>query len=313
MLGEGRLFKVALALNLAVRSSRLGPAFARFTYGLWEKMWDVFFFFRKLVLGNAAKFVVVGMPVVLDLRDRSVTRALYLFREYEPLETEILVRNLRPGMNFVDIGANIGYYTVLAAKAVGETGTVIAFEPSSGNTEILRKNVALNDLRNVEIEESAVSDRNGELALYLCSINAGDHRIYDGKDDDFYNAGRVRKRVIAKAVALDSYFSKINMGVNMIKMDVQGAEYLALRGMTRTIVDNRDLLLMFEYWPHGLRRCGAHPMDLLTELEGLGLRIYNPAGIRGLDESSPAEIYASVQGVDSRTLFCSRGELSGSV
>jgi FkbM family methyltransferase len=243
---------------------------------------------------------------LLDLRDRTIARALYIFRQYEPSGTRLLGRILCPGMTVVDIGANTGYYTILAATIVGASGRVLAFEPSPENAEILKRNIGLNGLGNVVVEESAVTASAGEATLYLCSINAGDHRIYNGKDDDFYNAGRRRSTLHVKAVSLDGYLDPRGARVDLIKMDVQGAEYVALQGMKRTLAENEAVILMTEYWPHGLERSGARPEDFLSELVQLGFRIFRGAPEGRFEMVTPDQVRAAVQGRESTTLFFSR-------
>lgn len=93
----------------------------------------------------------------LDLRDKGFARPLYEHGVHEPRETDFLAKALQPGMTFIDIGAHVGYYTLLGAAAVGKEGKVIAFEPEPYNLEILTKNVALNELTNVVVEGKGIS------------------------------------------------------------------------------------------------------------------------------------------------------------
>ena len=306
MLGESRLFRIAFALNMAARGSRLGPTGARFLYWSWDRLWDAFLWLRRPIFGEWAKFNLAGKSLKFDLKDRSVTRALYLFREYEPRETALVVRLLKPRMTFVDIGANSGYYSVLASCLVGEGGRVIAFEPDPENLRILRKNIRGNDLHNVMVEACAISSHDEERPLYLSEINSGDHRIYNGMDDDFYNAGRPRTKQLVKCMTLDGYFEGTGICPDFIKMDVQGAEHLALLGMRRTLHDSPEVKLLTEYWPHGLVRSGCEPKDFLAELEGLGFIIHTILSGGGLAPTTSKSIEASVLGKDSLTLFLSR-------
>ena len=306
---ESVLYRVALGLNRAARGSRLGPGLARAAYGVWEAIWRVYLAARFPLRGTSADFMVAGHRIRMDLRDRTVTRALYLFRLYEPIETRCFVGLFRMGMTVVDIGANTGYYTILAAMGVGPHGKVIAFEPYPPNADLLRRNVALNNLGNVRVEACAVASRTGPAALYLCSINEGDHRVYDGDDDGFYNAGRARERIPVAAVALDDYVERLGLDVDLMKVDIQGAEHSALMGMRRTLSARRELVLMSEFWPHGLLRSGTRPEEFLGEMGALGFRTFEGLREGGFRRASAEEVLARVRGRNSTILFFSRAEL----
>ncbi|MDX3388383.1 FkbM family methyltransferase, partial [Streptomyces niveiscabiei] len=96
-----------------------------------------------------------------------IQRYLYLFGAWEPHLTSFVSRRLRPGDTFIDVGANIGYYTVLASQLVGSTGRVVAVEPSPDFHEALAGNVRLNGCANVRTVNTAVSDTPGRLTFYL--------------------------------------------------------------------------------------------------------------------------------------------------
>ena len=110
---------------------------------------------------------VEGVQLLVDSRDKAVGHYLLNAIAYEPEELDLLRKCLKPGANFLDIGGNIGYFTIIAAKHVGPLGKVIAFEPEPHNFEILRRNVELNKLRNVMIENYAAVDQEKTLTLYL--------------------------------------------------------------------------------------------------------------------------------------------------
>lgn len=309
MLGRHHLFKTAIALDKAVRLSWLGPHVARFAYWIWDTTLDIYFALRSKLFGHTAIFDLFGRQVIMDLRDRSVTRVLYLFHEYEPLETRMFINLLKPGMTVIDIGANTGYYTLIAALSVGETGRIVAFEPYPGNVEILSRNVGLNRLDNVTIEAYAISDLDGVAKLYISNINTGDHRIYDGKDDELFNVGRSRQKINVLTTTLDGYINNKGIDVDLIKMDVQGAEYVALQGMKETLKMNQDIILMTEYWPYGLKRCGTEPIEFLRELNALGFNIFLKNDEGRFINQTLKEVNDSVLGADHTTLFVARDDL----
>jgi FkbM family methyltransferase len=205
---------------------------------------------------------VEGQRMWLDDRD---TLELGTHGIYEPVETGLLKRELRPGDTFLDVGANIGYYTLIAARIVGPEGRVFAFEPDPVNFELLRKNVEANGHSNVTLVNKAVSDRGGTLRLFVNEANRGDHRIYDSRDG--------RRSLSIQAVALDGFFKKLDRKIQFIKMDIQGAEARALEGMKGLIRSNRPLKLVTEFSPGSLKLCGSDPAKYLKSLQKLGFRV----------------------------------------
>ncbi len=205
---------------------------------------------------------VMDHKMWLDDRD---TLELGTHGIYEPTETELLQRELKSGETFVDIGANIGYYTLIAARIVGPKGRVFAFEPDPTNFALLQRNVQENGYTNVTLINKAMSNKAQTLKLYLSKTNRGDHRVYDSKDG--------RPSVSIQAVSLDGFFKKLDRKVHFIKMDIQGAEARALDGMKGLLHANRSLKLVTEFSPGSLRLCGSDPQKYLKTLEKLGFKL----------------------------------------
>ena len=194
--------------------------------------------------------------------DKHDSLKLSIWGQYEPFVTAFALERIKPGMVVVDGGANIGYYTVQFARRVGEKGLVYAFEPAPENMLVLTENVEKNGHQNVRLCQYALSDKVGDLKLYLSSINAGDHRI--SKDDER------RESVTIPGMALDD-LPNLKMP-DFIKLDIQGAEAVALSGMKRVLF-KRPLSLLMEFWPYGLVQCGSDPAQLLQNLLDAGFRI----------------------------------------
>ncbi len=215
-------------------------------------------------LPRTLSFSVGGKPITFFLNhaDPVISGALML-GVYEPLEQKLFQDTLREGMTVVDIGANVGYYTVFAAAIVGPTGKVIACEPDTENIEVLTQNISCNNFSNTLICKQALSDRPGTVPLYISQNNKGDHRIYKSQD--------AREVVTVPVTDLDSYLASQNIEyVDVIKMDIQGAEGLALKGMLQTLARNEHLTLFVEFWPEGLRSTGEDPYSFLMTLKNNG-------------------------------------------
>jgi FkbM family methyltransferase len=164
-------------------------------------------------------------------------------------------------MTVLDVGANIGIYTEFLAKLVGPAGRVVAFEPEQQNVERLR--VATRKYTQVEVVHAAVSNVSGSLKLYIADDLNVDHRSYSPDEE--------RPCVEVRALAIDDFVAP-GKHVDVIKMDIQGAELAALRGARRLLSSDLPALLL-EYWPYGLRSAGEEPEALLAELKSLGYRV----------------------------------------
>jgi hypothetical protein len=125
----------------------------------------------------------------------------------------------------------------------------------------------------VRLEAKAIVEACKPLTLHLSNINFGDHRVYASHDDATFNQGAPRSEVQVEGITLDGYLSA-GSRVDFVKMDIQGAEYFALQGMKRVLVENHDILCVIEFWPHGLMEAGASPSALLQELIQLGFILH---------------------------------------
>jgi len=210
------------------------------------------------------KYLMVGEhKVYIDPQD---SLNLSLNENHESYEKEIIKKTVKKGDVVLDIGANIGDNTLIIAKLIGPKGKVYAFEPDPEIFSLLKKNISVNGYDNIIAIQKAVSNKNGKLKLFLSENNRSDHRIYDSHDN--------RESIEVGTVKLDSFFrSKIS--VNVIIMDIQGAEILALRGMRNLIKRSKRLKLITEFWPIGIRRCGDVPENFLRLIRSYKFSIFN--------------------------------------
>jgi len=207
---------------------------------------------------------VGGHKMFLDTKD---TFHFSMGRIFEPIETEFVKREIKKGDTVLDIGANIGYYTLIFAKLVGENGKVFAFEPDPENFELLKKNVKINNYKNVVLIKKAVSNKSGKIKLYLSEDNKGGHRIYNSYDG--------RKSIEIESLKLDDYFKEFKGRINFIKIDIEGAEYAALEGMNSILRKNKKIKLMTEFLPSGLKDFGIDPERYLEFFVKHGFKLYN--------------------------------------
>lgn len=206
-----------------------------------------------------------GQTLYASTLDRIIVLILKKFSFVEDFENKFFQSIIEPGMVVVDVGANIGWYTAMASKLIGDQGKVFAFEPDPENFRLLCKNVSANQCNNVETSDWAVTDKTGKIQLFLCEENRGDHRIY--KSD------KSRRKIDVNATSLDDFF-KNSPRVDIIKIDVQGAERLVFSGMRKIIENNPRLSIMMEFCPAFLRMCNASPDEFLREIKNYGFSIY---------------------------------------
>jgi FkbM family methyltransferase len=219
-------------------------------------------FVRSALRSDVAE--VLGHRMYLDAQDSG---ELSVNGIYEPLTTELVEREVRAGAGVLDIGAHVGYYTLQFARLVGPGGRVYAFEPAPHNLTLLEKNLRVNGYRHVTVVAKAVADAAGAARLYVDEDNAGDCRIYDSRDG--------RRSYAIETVRLDDYFAGNEGSIDFIKMDIQGAEHAALRGMLGLLKRHPGARLVTEFWPFGLKTFGVGPEAYLRLLCDQGFDLWN--------------------------------------
>jgi FkbM family methyltransferase len=203
---------------------------------------------------------------VHDVEDQHVSRLIETTGRWEPFTTRILASLLNQGDGVLDIGANIGWYSVVLGKIVGPTGYVHAFEPDPLNTEVLRNNIEENGLRNVWTHAIALADRSGQMELTISKANLGDHRLST-------NTTQGRHSVPVVVERLDSLLEQCppeqfdRHRLRVIKIDTQGAEVMILNGAVDLLatLPGRCALLV-EFAPNLLATHGPDQVEAFIEL-----------------------------------------------
>jgi FkbM family methyltransferase len=210
-----------------------------------------------------------GVTLALNKNDAIVSGSLALGC-YETFNLEHFIRLLEPGLIVLDVGANIGLYSAVAARHVGESGRVIAVEPDETNCRFIERTRSINTFSNLQVVQAAAGDRDGSGTLYLNPVNLADHRIHD-------SAG-TRPGVPVRLVTIDTLVSDLYLPrVDLIKIDTQGAEAKVLRGMTRTLA-TPGITIILEFWPWGIRSAGDDPASVLELVRAAGFAIHEIDG-----------------------------------
>jgi FkbM family methyltransferase len=219
---------------------------------------------------NALKpnfLIIQDHKFYIDKSDTTISQELILSGKWEEYETELFKKYAKKDDVVLDIGAHIGYYTLIAARIVGDKGKVYAFEPDPKNFKILKRNVEENGYKNIILVNKALSNKSGRIKLFINKENTGDHRIYDLKNE--------REFISIQAITLDDFFKKRAKKVDLIKMDIQGAEVRAFKGGNRLIKENMSIKILTEFWPHGLELSGSSAKEYCLLLKKNKFTIYN--------------------------------------
>ena len=190
-----------------------------------------------------------------------------LMDSYEEDSTRIFKELTQPGTTVIDIGAHIGYYTLLAARGVGPSGRVYAFEPEAENYRWLLRNIEINGYKNVTALSKAVAGKTGPLELWLGS-GSGTHSIYPEPRDD-------QKNELVEATTIDDFLEAEGWPViEVIKMDAEGAEPQVFKGMQRLLDRQDSLKIIFEFNRRGLEDIGHDPLKFLQRLQANKLTLH---------------------------------------
>jgi len=209
---------------------------------------------------------VQGIRLLLNQEDPVVSGALSLGC-YEQFDLQVFAGLLKPGMCVLDVGANIGLYSAVAARQVTNAGLVVAVEPEPRNCQLIEETKKLNGFENITVVRKALADSTGPGRLFLCKDNQGDHRIYDNT--------KTRPALTIACTTLDDLCEELGLHhVDVLKMDIQGAEGKALKGMPATLGNNPDIRVMMELWPWGLAQAGENALAVLKEIRRLGFEVF---------------------------------------
>lgn len=217
---------------------------------------------RTVPEGQQVEVGLRGSRFLVDPHDGGVGYQLFIGRGYEDLTADVFESCMRPGMRVLDLGANIGFYSVLAAARVGPQGRVIAFEPAPENVEILARNAKLNAFAQLEVVPSACSDKAERVTLRLNPRGKGLHTIG--------SAGADWGRLEIDTIVLDEYFADESFCADFLKIDIEGAEERALSGMKRLIARSKSLQVLSEVNPTALAANGSDASTYLRRWRELG-------------------------------------------
>ncbi len=297
--------------NLYNAGRRIATA-ARFNRSVWGRK----VLARLNILGEKIGRLLLlrGRPIKVDghlmyLVGRagpSISFSTELLSErYEQETAKVLKDEVLPGMTVLDIGAHVGCHSLLAARLVGPSGKVFAFEPSPDNCVLLHKNMALNGYNNVVLIPKAVADRSGTVTFHLSPEGNDRNSIYESS-----RTSQLGTSVEVSTVSVDDFLEQQGWPqVHLVKVDVEGAEPLVLKGMSKLLERTRELTLIVEFAPACIRDGGFPPESFLAALASNGFSVNV---LQGEDPAKPIgpEMFLSfakqVESEGMKNLLCYR-------
>ena len=242
--------------------------------------------------------------VVWELRFSAATFERWLYLRLHRLgrmgrdESAALAGIVRPGMTVLDVGGNLGLYTLLLSRLVGPRGRVVTFEPDPELFALLQRNITLNGCANVEAHNLALGRKHDHLKLRKLILNSGDNTLGAG------GSGLFRREIEIEVVALDEFQPALRP--DLVKIDVQGWELEVLRGMERTLAANPQSALYLEFWPEGFRRAGYTAEGLADFLNAKGYRLHLAGTTEPLDRAGLDTLTKRLTGLKHADLLAMR-------
>lgn len=238
------------------------------------------------VLGPRLRYVdgrIGKYHVRLDLRDQ-LQRQVF-FGLYEPAESELVHSYLRKGDVFIDVGANIGYYSLIASEAVGQETRVHAIEPVPANAQALRETIALNGITNIEVRQVAAGSHRGVTELHIAAEPVGNSAWASGVPSALRTG-----TIVVPTISIDEYAeTEAISSVRLVKIDVEGFEPEVLAGM-KSILSRYDApAILCEVNPFLLDRRGMDSRRITLTLADHHYLCIHPNGRKGrfLDAGEP--------------------------
>lgn len=211
------------------------PSFRKHYFGLYSKVFEPLGWFKN---SSTVSKYDGDLRIKLDIGEW-IQQQIFFLGVFDEAGINFIKNNLKKDDVFMDIGANIGCYTLIAAKLVGSGGKVYSFEPVSDVYERLRLNISLNRFKNVTAEKKAVSETKGQLKLYVSS--AGN----TGMSGIFHHDSESGKTENVEAVTLDEYITAHGIKrLDVVKIDIEGSELYALKGMEKTLAELKPILIV---------------------------------------------------------------------
>ena len=219
----------------------------------------------------------MGSNLTFSLDPQQLTQAKILHllqtgQSYEPETTELAISLLEPGDTFIDIGAHVGWFSLLASRVVGESGRVFSFEPEANNFSRLIENIRINDCKNVQPIFMAVSGKDSFLDFYINMDNDGGHCFWNCGLDEFNEKSR-QNPVVTKTmtVSIDTFLGNwFSRPIKLMKIDTEGAELNVIHGACASLSMHKIEHVIAEMHTNGLEVLGGSEAEFRGTMKRYG-------------------------------------------
>ncbi len=228
-------------------------------------------------------FESAGRTLALTLRldagetsEGPMLQALAAGEFYEPEVSYFITNVLQQGDTFIDVGGHVGYFSMLAAHAVGAEGHVYTFEPEPRNASHIREHIALNGVANVELFEEAVGDVEGEAELHVNADNTGGHALWDVGEHPYNARSRVHHEVkpVRRGTLGQLLAKTAGQRVRLVKIDAEGSELRILKGAMLLLMARKVPYVICEINEFALQQMGATGQGMRAFMQACGYHCY---------------------------------------
>lgn len=232
---------------------------------------------ERFLRGAHKEFITVkGLKFFLDPQS-SITE-----KGYERVNTEIIEASIKEGDIFVDIGACIGWFSIIASRKVGPGGKVYAFEPNPNSFRLLKKNIAANNCYNIIAENLAVSNTEKETTLYVVGNLWLGSSLFDPRENpDLFitphfadDEDKTVREYKVNEVSLGFYFEKLEGKIDFIKIDAEGMDGLVFDGMKEIIKNNPQIKILMEFVPTISPKFGFKVNEFVEMVKKMGFNVF---------------------------------------
>jgi FkbM family methyltransferase len=239
----------------------------------------------------------------LDASDYSLTPHLALDGFWEMWITNVFLDTVKEGMKVIEVGANMGYYTLLAASKVGKNGKVFAFEANPETLEILGKNIDVNGFLDwVTLSNRAVFSRSETLKFHKLKRHRGSSSMFGFSEPVLRKFTDESETIEVEGVSLDDYFRGQDIKIDLLKMDAEGSEPFIFEGAKGLLDSNPGITIICEFAPAMVSGSGKNPRIFLEELEHMGF----PLRVIGKDSEITLKSIDELLTATSSELFLKR-------
>ena len=216
----------------------------------------------------------LGHVMYVDTRDTSLTPYLLIHGVWEANVTKLMLRLLKPGMRVVEVGGNIGYYSILSAWLVGPEGRVTTFEAQERQAALNQRSLNVNGVNWwTKVERTAISDSVGTVEFHALTERHGSSSLFPHDTEEMSALADQVEIIQVPCTTLDEHFGDDIEGIGFIKMDVEGAEPRVFEGMEKLLAANPRLNIMMEFSPRMIRASDRDPREFLSQVQQLGFTL----------------------------------------